>query len=257
MPTRGTNLPTEIACYSLPYGGLGFASHLLTYYTIICLGFGRKPLWPFKRVKNGKYGLALAVIGLVGGFILSTITMVRCRNHWQLLVLAVWKFSMSLFNGIVAVHVAANHFWNARGRVESEARGREEKQSWLQNEDVNNPQPNLKVFLWFAICCHLFFICVDDILTIVMSRCSGDDCWLRWVDFSHNGKLVRWIAKAAYCGTRIRLSGRDRRVPDPRRYLWVVARSMQRGCPKSAGGIVARISDTLCGFRGLGTGCNG
>jgi hypothetical protein len=50
------HLPTEIACYSLPYSGLGFASHVLTYYTV-CLGYGRKPLWPsFKPVRYGKIG---------------------------------------------------------------------------------------------------------------------------------------------------------------------------------------------------------
>ena len=48
----------------------------------------------------------LATIGLLAGTTLAIITMVKCRNHWQLLVIALWKMSMSLFNGVVGFHVA-------------------------------------------------------------------------------------------------------------------------------------------------------
>ncbi|TEB25446.1 hypothetical protein FA13DRAFT_1765771 [Coprinellus micaceus] len=54
------SLSEEIKCYNLPYGALGFASHVLTYYTILCLWFGRKPLWPFSRVSYSWFDLALA-----------------------------------------------------------------------------------------------------------------------------------------------------------------------------------------------------
>lgn len=37
---------------------------------------------------------------------MSIVTIVRCRNTWQLLVIAIWKLSMSLLNGITAIHVA-------------------------------------------------------------------------------------------------------------------------------------------------------
>jgi hypothetical protein len=30
----------ETACYSLPYGGIGFASHIITYYTMVMLFLG-------------------------------------------------------------------------------------------------------------------------------------------------------------------------------------------------------------------------
>jgi hypothetical protein len=43
FPERGTTLPEELRCYSLPYGSLGFVSHALTYYTMICFHFGRRP----------------------------------------------------------------------------------------------------------------------------------------------------------------------------------------------------------------------
>ena len=36
----------------------------------------------------------------------SIVTILRCRNTWQLLVIAVWKLDVSLMNGVTAVHVA-------------------------------------------------------------------------------------------------------------------------------------------------------
>ncbi|KAJ3535627.1 hypothetical protein NMY22_g6403 [Coprinellus aureogranulatus] len=100
------SLSEEIKCYSLPYGALGFASHVLTYYTILCLWFGRKPLWPFSRVSYSWFDLALGGIGLLISTLLSIVTIVRCKNSWELLVIGVWKMAMSLLNGITAIHVA-------------------------------------------------------------------------------------------------------------------------------------------------------
>jgi hypothetical protein len=134
------HLLTEIACYSLPYGGLGFASHVLTYYTIACLAFGRRPLWPFKRINHSIFGFGLSAVGLVGGLLVTVVTIHRCRNHWQLLVLAIWKLSMSLFNGIAGLHVAIAGFWEARSNVEKEV-----------------PKVRLGVFYWFAICQFSFY----------------------------------------------------------------------------------------------------
>lgn len=99
-------LTTEIHCYSLPYGALGFTSHILTYYTILCLWFGRKPLWPFSRIHYSQLDLALGILGLGVTIALSIVTILRCRNTWQLLVIAVWKLDVSLLNGVTAVHVA-------------------------------------------------------------------------------------------------------------------------------------------------------
>ncbi|KAF9011847.1 hypothetical protein BDQ17DRAFT_792344 [Cyathus striatus] len=37
---------------------------------------------------------------------MSIFSIVRCKNTWQLLAIAIWKMSMSLLNGITAVHAA-------------------------------------------------------------------------------------------------------------------------------------------------------
>jgi len=106
QPKKGHTFVEEMECYSLPYGGLGFTSHILTYYTVIILANGRSPLRPWKKLVNTRFDLVLSTIGLVGGFALAVFTLVRCRNHWELLLVGIWKLSMSLFNGVVGVHVS-------------------------------------------------------------------------------------------------------------------------------------------------------
>jgi len=103
---KSHTLTEEMQCYSLPYGGLGFTSHILAYYTVIILSTGRSPLLPGKRLRHSTIDLWLSTIGLMGGFAVAVFTLVKCRNHWQLLVIGVWKLSMSFFNGVVGVHIA-------------------------------------------------------------------------------------------------------------------------------------------------------
>ena len=50
--------------------------------------------------------MAISAVGLLVSSGLAAFTMEKCRNSWQLLVIAVWKLSMSLLSGITAVHVA-------------------------------------------------------------------------------------------------------------------------------------------------------
>lgn len=105
-PQKGDTLVGEIACYGLPYGALGFISHILTYHTIVCLSFGRKPLWPWRPLTRARRNLWLAICGKVGGLGLATFTIVRCRNHWQLLVIGIWTTCMTIFNGVTAIHIS-------------------------------------------------------------------------------------------------------------------------------------------------------
>jgi hypothetical protein len=106
MPQKGTTLAQEMECYSLPFGALGFASHIFTYYTIIVLAMGRCPLRPWKLLACSWFDMCLSFIGLVGGSAIAVFTLVRCRDHWQLFVIAIWKLSMSVFNGVVGFHIA-------------------------------------------------------------------------------------------------------------------------------------------------------
>jgi hypothetical protein len=46
---KGLTPEGEIQCYSLQHGGLGFASRLITYYTLIYLWCSTRPLMLWKN----------------------------------------------------------------------------------------------------------------------------------------------------------------------------------------------------------------
>lgn len=94
-PERGVTLSEEIQCYGIPYGGIGFASHILTYYTLACLYVGSQPLFPWNRIKHTGWGSFLGLITFIGSIALAVFTLIRCRNRWQFVLIAVWKICLS------------------------------------------------------------------------------------------------------------------------------------------------------------------
>lgn len=106
MPQRGHDLKSEIECYSLPFGGLGFVSHFLTYYTLFCLWNGKRPLHPSRKLSFSVIDILLGLAALTLSAGISIFVIIRCKNTWQLLVIAVWKMSMSILNGTTAIHAA-------------------------------------------------------------------------------------------------------------------------------------------------------
>jgi hypothetical protein len=108
LPEKGATLDDEIKCYSLPYGGIGFLSHVLTYWTILVLGFGRKPYWPWRRLSSGKFDLCLSILQLTITVAIASFTIARCRSRWQFILLAVWKLVMSMVVGAWGVSASRN-----------------------------------------------------------------------------------------------------------------------------------------------------
>ncbi len=106
-PYRNGTLVEEIQCYSLPYGGIGFASHILTYYTIAMLAAQRHPYAPWVRNKHSSIDLLLAIFGLLVAIIVSSLTIVRCRSKWQFIAIAAWKLDLSVTFGLLSLHAAA------------------------------------------------------------------------------------------------------------------------------------------------------
>lgn len=105
LPNKGVGtIQDELQCYSLPYGGIGFASHVLTYWTVICLGFGVKPLKPWSRLGYDGWDFFLAIISLLICVPLAAFTIVRCIGRWQFVLLAVWKTTMSFTLAVVGMH---------------------------------------------------------------------------------------------------------------------------------------------------------
>ncbi|KAN0089717.1 hypothetical protein V8E51_019977 [Hyaloscypha variabilis] len=105
-PSKNGTLAQELQCYGLPYGGIGFASHILTYYTIIMLSHQRSPWWPWKRSHHKWVDIFLSLLGLILTVGLTVLTILRCRNRWQFIVMATWKLLLSLTFGCLSFHAA-------------------------------------------------------------------------------------------------------------------------------------------------------
>ncbi|KAF8248016.1 hypothetical protein K440DRAFT_681310 [Wilcoxina mikolae CBS 423.85] len=102
-PKKGFDMQSEIQCYTLPYGAIGFVSHILTYYTIVMLSAGLSPLRPWKKLKAPKWDMFLGVVGLLIGTLITVLTIYRCRQRWQFLLIAVWKSTLSVSLGALGV----------------------------------------------------------------------------------------------------------------------------------------------------------
>jgi hypothetical protein len=71
----------EETCYSLPYGGIGFGSHLLTYYSMVMLAYGYRPSPPFGRLRNKKWGVLLGMAQLIGSVVLTAVAIHKCHDQ--------------------------------------------------------------------------------------------------------------------------------------------------------------------------------
>ena len=117
IPHRGATVADEIKCYSLPYGGIGFLSHFLTYWTIFWLGHGRKPYFPFSLLSAGKLDLCLSILQMVITVSIAAFTMSRCRSRWQFILIAMWKLVMSLVVGIWGFAASLKAMENVLGYI--------------------------------------------------------------------------------------------------------------------------------------------
>jgi hypothetical protein len=100
---RNNNIQDEIQCYALPYGVVGVISHLLTYYTTTCIGFGVKPFWPTRRLSHNGLNIIICVVSLIVTVVMTSITMKNCRNSWPFVLIAFWKMTMSLGVNLVGL----------------------------------------------------------------------------------------------------------------------------------------------------------
>lgn len=103
---NGGTAQEQIKCYALPYGAVGFASHVLTYFTAFMLSRGRNPILFWKRLHHRRYNLAVAIVGFLITFPLTVVTMVRCRSTWGFILVAVWKLVLSVTLTGMTIHAA-------------------------------------------------------------------------------------------------------------------------------------------------------
>jgi hypothetical protein len=100
-----STLVEEMQCYTLPYGGIGFVFHLFIYWTLYRLSIGKCP-WRLTKLKCPDLDFWFALAGLIGGVTLAIYSAVRCRHHWPLVLLAVWRIIFTLTLCIAALITA-------------------------------------------------------------------------------------------------------------------------------------------------------
>ncbi|KAF5870159.1 uncharacterized protein Bfra_010305 [Botrytis fragariae] len=102
--TKSNIFSTEASCYSLPYGGWGFFSHAITYYTVIVLCCNRRPGMPWaEREEDSTWNKVLAVAHLLMTLPPAIKTMVSCSHAWQFESIAAMKLALSLSSGFIAI----------------------------------------------------------------------------------------------------------------------------------------------------------
>jgi hypothetical protein len=96
VPVKGDTLAEEIKCYIIPYGAIGFVSHLLTYWTLAWLFVGRQPFMPRRRLRNPVCGAIVGILAFLLATIFAIFTVVRCRNRWQFVLIVFWKLTLTV-----------------------------------------------------------------------------------------------------------------------------------------------------------------
>ena len=79
--------------------------HLLVYWTLYQLSIGKCP-WRLTKLKCSDLDFWFALAGLIGGVTLAIYSAVRCRHHWPLVLLAVWRIIFTLTLCIAALITA-------------------------------------------------------------------------------------------------------------------------------------------------------
>ena len=97
LPNKGNDtVIDELSCYSLPYGGIGFAGHVLTYWTVAFLVAGRRPIQPWEDLRYQWLDLILDTLSLLLSVPFAVLTIVRCLSTWQYVLLAIWKTTLAV-----------------------------------------------------------------------------------------------------------------------------------------------------------------
>src|SRR4051812_46709979 len=93
----------QATCYSLPFGAVGFSSHLITYYTMIVLICGFRPLCPWRRLEFPLSGLIFGVLSLIGTTIVTSISISRCDGELPFRLIGGWMLMTSVAVSITTI----------------------------------------------------------------------------------------------------------------------------------------------------------
>jgi hypothetical protein len=98
-------LREQLECYSIPYGGIGFASHFMAYYVAVMLCYKRSP-WAFRRTRYQAYGQIISTVSIIAIIATGTANIAWCNFDNSVRAVAIWEMLVSLFVGMVSYHAA-------------------------------------------------------------------------------------------------------------------------------------------------------
>ncbi|QDS76953.1 hypothetical protein FKW77_005204 [Venturia effusa] len=93
---RLSQIREDIHCYALPYGAIGFASHILTYYCLVINCLGKKPLIPWETQEHAWLNIALGSLQMVGTVVASALSISHCGGHINLQLFGIWMMLTSI-----------------------------------------------------------------------------------------------------------------------------------------------------------------
>ena len=102
--TNSTTLESHVQIYAIPYGVLGFLSHVLTFYVILCHLFGRRPLLPWQYLQKTTWNIVLVTLSSLIFVVLSAFTLARTRGSHPLMILAGIQIVLGVLVDAVHVH---------------------------------------------------------------------------------------------------------------------------------------------------------
>jgi len=93
----------QATCYSLPYGAMGFGSHLITHYTMIVLILGRTPLYPWRPLQYPRVSAIPGIISLIGTTVVSCISISRCSAEEPFRLMGAWMLMTSIAVSLTSI----------------------------------------------------------------------------------------------------------------------------------------------------------
>lgn len=140
---------TQIQCYSIPYGLVGFVSHLFTFWGIFSVCHGRKSsFWKREALRHHGRNICLGVLGLMIAMCLDVVTLYRCHGSTAYVLIALSKVFTSISSTTITCQVA----WNARHhQVRKGIRDQDESDDRNLRRLVDEQTDYLATLRWMSI----------------------------------------------------------------------------------------------------------
>lgn len=103
---------------------------------------------PWRKLSSPRMDMFLGVVGLLVGTLITALTIYRCRQRWQFLLIAVWKATLSVSLGALGVSAARE-----TKRIEELKERLKPTEQLLPKEDDDDLdlKPRYRPILWWML----------------------------------------------------------------------------------------------------------